>query len=79
MANDEAYDRVKAALAEVKQGIQRISGSEIELVAVDDGVVKIRVDSDRAGCCVSPESYKHFIEWVLKEKLPEVREVVAVD
>jgi Fe-S cluster biogenesis protein NfuA len=79
MSQDAAYDKVKAALAEVRQGVQRISGSEIELVAVDDGVVKIRVNGDWAGCCVSPESYKHFIEWLLKQRLPEVSEVIAVD
>ena len=79
MAKDAAYDKVKTALAEVRQGIQRIGGSGIDLVAVDDGVVKIRINGDWAGCCVSPESYKHFIEWLLKQRLPEVREVVAVE
>ena len=78
MAKDAAYE-VKTALAEIRQGIQRIGGSEIDLVAVDGGVVKIRINGDWAGCCVSPESYQHFIEWLLKQRLPEVREVVAVE
>ena len=79
MAQDVVYDKVKAALAEVRQGIQRISSSEIELVAIEDGVVKIRIKDGGAVCCVSSESYKHFIEWVLKQRLTEVKKVIAVE
>jgi Fe-S cluster biogenesis protein NfuA len=53
-------------------------GGDVELVEVEGGVVKLRLKGSCAGCPVATMTLKQGIERVLKEQIPEVKEVVAV-
>jgi Fe-S cluster biogenesis protein NfuA len=45
----------------------------------DDGVVKVRLTGACAGCPMSQFTLVNFVEATLKDKVPAVKEVVAVD
>ena len=68
---------VEAALAKVRPALQA-DGGDVELVDVTDGVVKLKLKGACSGCPMSTMTLKMGIERVLKEQLPEVKEVVAV-
>ena len=68
---EKALDKVREMLA--------AEGGNIELVDVSkDGIVKVRL-TGACGCCpMSQMTLKMGVERVLKEEVPEVKEVVAV-
>jgi len=70
-------EKVEAALAKIRPMLQA-DGGDVELVAVDKGVVKLKLKGACAGCPVATMTLKQGIERVLKEQIPEVREVIAV-
>jgi Fe-S cluster biogenesis protein NfuA len=51
-------------------------GGDVELIDVQDGVVKVRLKGACSGCPMSQMTLKNGIERLLKEKLPEVKSVV---
>jgi Fe-S cluster biogenesis protein NfuA len=54
-------------------------GGDVELVDVsDDGVVSVRLTGACGSCPMSTMTLKMGIERTLKEKIPEVKEVVQV-
>jgi len=53
-------------------------GGDAELVDVTEGVVKVRLKGACSGCPMSTMTLKQGIERILKERLPEVKEVIAV-
>ena len=53
-------------------------GGNVELVDVKDGVVSVKLTGACAGCPMSTMTLKNGIERTLKERVPEVKEVVSV-
>ena len=70
-------DRVEAALDQVRPALQA-DGGNVELVGINDGVVSVRLTGACGGCPMSTMTLKMGIEKVLKEQVPEVKEVLAV-
>ena len=70
-------EKVEAILNEIRPSLQA-DGGDVELVGVNDGMVSLRLTGACAGCPMSSMTLKMGIERILKEKLPEVKEVVAV-
>ena len=58
----------------------RMDGGDVELVDVDEseGVVKVRLTGACGGCPMSQMTLQMGVERVLKEKIPEIKSVVAV-
>lgn len=52
-------------------------GGNVELVEVNDGVVKVKLTGACAGCPMSTMTLKNGIERILKQEIPEVKEVVS--
>lgn len=69
--------RVEKALAKVRPMLERDGGS-VELVAVEDSVVKVRLTGACHGCPMSQMTLKAGIERIVKQEVPEVKEVIAV-
>ena len=70
--------KVELSLEKVR-GSLRADGGDVELVEVsDDGVVKLSLTGACAGCPMSAMTLKMGIERVLKQDIPEVKEVEAV-
>jgi Fe-S cluster biogenesis protein NfuA len=70
-------EKVEAALKKIRPALQA-DGGDVELVDVKDGVVKLRLRGACAGCPMATMTLQHGIERVLKEQVPEIKEVVAI-
>ncbi|MBA7628077.1 Fe/S biogenesis protein NfuA [subsurface metagenome] len=70
-------EKVEAALAQIRPALQA-DGGDVELIDVSQGVVKLKLKGACAGCPMATMTLKQGIERVLKERVPEVKEVVAV-
>lgn len=70
-------EKVEEALKEIRPGLQA-DGGDVELVDIEDGVVKVRLKGACAGCPMSQMTLAFGIERVLKEKIPEIKKVEAV-
>ena len=68
---------VSQALEDVRPSLQ-LDGGDVELVEVDDGVVRVRLLGRCTGCPMSQMTVKMGIESYLKKKVPGVKSVVAV-
>ena len=70
-------EKVEAVLNQIRPNLVR-DGGDVELVDVTDGIVKVRLTGACGGCPMASMTLKHGVERVLKEQVPEVKEVVAV-
>jgi len=71
-------DKVEAVLQEIRPMLQR-DGGDIELVEVkDNGQVLVRLQGACSGCPGAAMTLKMGVERLLKQKVPEVKEVVSV-
>ena len=68
---------VSQALEEVRPSLQ-VDGGDVELVDIEDGVVKVRLLGHCAGCPMSQITLKMGIESYLKKKVPGVKSVESV-
>ncbi len=72
-------EKVETALNKVRPYLQR-DGGDVELVSVeDDGTVKVKLKGACGGCPMATQTLKNGIERVLKEEVPEVKEVISVN
>ena len=70
-------EKIEAALGLIRPVLQA-DGGDVELVDVSDGVVKVKLTGACGGCPMATMTLRLGIERVLKEQVPEVKEVVAV-
>ena len=70
-------EKVEEILNKIRPMLVR-DGGNVELIDVNDGTVKVKLTGACAGCPMSTMTLKMGIEKILKEELPEVKEVVAV-
>ena len=71
-------EEVQKAIDLVRPSLQA-DGGDVELIDVsDDGTVKVRLTGVCHGCPMSQMTLKMGIEKVIKSKVPDVKEVVAV-
>jgi len=53
-------------------------GGDVELVDVNEGMVRLKLKAACDGCPMATMTLRHGIERLLKERIPEVKEVIAV-
>ncbi len=71
-------EKIEAALDKVRPQL-RMDGGDVKLVEVgQDGVVKVKLTGACGGCPMSQMTLKMGIERILKQEVPEVKQVVAV-
>jgi Fe-S cluster biogenesis protein NfuA len=70
-------EKVKLALDQIRPALQA-DGGDVELVEVKDGIVKVKLTGACGGCPMATMTLKKGIERVLKQQVPEVKEVVSV-
>ena len=71
-------DQVRAVLERIRPAVQA-DGGDIELVDVASDVVTIRFHGACHGCPSSSMTLHHGIERAIKDRVPGVQKVVAVD
>lgn len=67
---EKALDKIRPALM--------ADGGNVELIDVDDGVVKVKLTGACGGCPMSQMTLKMGIERMLKQEIPEIKEVESV-
>ena len=70
-------ERVEEVLDRVRPVLVR-DGGGVELVDVNDGTVEVKLTGACNGCPMSTITIKTVIEKLLKQEIPEVKEVVSV-
>jgi len=70
-------EKVEAALAQVRPALQA-DGGDVELVEVKEGTVRLKLKGACNGCPMATMTLRNGIERILKEQVPEVKEVIAV-
>ncbi len=72
-------EQVEQVLEQIRLNLQA-HGGDVELVEVtEDGVVSVRLQGACRGCPMAQQTLKMGIEALMKEELPEVQAVEAVD
>jgi len=72
-------EKVKDVLEALRPSLQS-HGGDVELVGTDgDKNVKVRLQGACQGCPGAQMTLRMGIERLLKEKVPEVKEVIAID
>lgn len=69
-------EKVEAALEKIRPTL-KADGGDIELIDVTDGVVKVKLTGACGTCPMSTMTLKMGVERILKEEVPEVKEVQA--
>ena len=70
-------DKVEEVLDKIRPSLIK-DGGNVELVSVNDGTVEVKLTGACVGCPMSTLTLKMGIEQILKQEIPEVKEVVAV-
>ena len=70
-------EKVEAALDKIRPAL-RADGGDVELVDVKDGVVTVRLTGACGSCPMSTMTLRMGVERVIKEEVPEIKELVAV-
>ena len=70
-------EKIEKALAKIRGALQQ-DGGDIELVGIENGVVKVRLKGACAGCPMSQMTMANFVEAELKKAVPEIKRVQAV-
>jgi len=70
-------EKVEEVLAQIRPMLEA-DGGGVELVDFTEGVVTVRLLGACGGCPMSTMTLQGGIERILKEQMPEVKEVVAV-
>ena len=71
-------DEVEAVLETIRPSLMA-DGGNVELVDIDDGVVKLRLVGSCSSCSSSTMTLKMGIERALKKAIPMVRCIEAVE
>ncbi|MBL7157690.1 MAG: NifU family protein [Candidatus Omnitrophica bacterium] len=71
-------ERVEAALNKIRPSLQADGGDVVLVDVTPDGVVKVKL-TGACGCCpMSQMTLKAGVERIVKQEVPEVKEVIAV-
>jgi Fe-S cluster biogenesis protein NfuA len=70
-------EKVQLVIDEIRPQLQ-MDGGDVELIAVVDGVVKVKLKGACHGCPMSQVTLKMGIERVIKQRIPEVVRVDSI-
>lgn len=70
-------EKVERALESIRPALQA-DGGDIQLVSVENGIVKVRLTGACGGCPMSQMTMTQGVEQVVKKAVPEIKRVVAV-
>ncbi|MBP5232797.1 MAG: NifU family protein [Planctomycetes bacterium] len=70
-------EKIKAVIAEIRPMLQA-DGGDVEFVGIEGTTVKVRLQGACHGCPHAAMTIKQGVEARIREVVPEVTEVVAV-
>jgi len=71
-------EKVEQAMEDVRKFLKQ-DGGDCEVVEAKDGVVKVRLQGSCRGCPFAAMTLKMRVEKIIKDRVPEVTEVVNVE
>jgi len=71
-------EKVQEVLNQIRPMLQA-DGGDVELVDIEEGVVKVHLKGACAGCPMSQMTLKNGIEKLLKKEIPEIVSVESAD
>ena len=77
MTPEEKYSEVEKALAEIRPFLNS-DGGDIELVSIEDNIVKVRLTGACISCSVNQMTLKSGVEMTIKKYVPEIISVINV-
>ncbi|MEG0697854.1 NifU family protein [Algoriella sp.] len=77
MTPEEKYSEVEKALAEIRPFLNS-DGGDIELVSIEDNIVKVRLTGACIACSVNQMTLKSGVEMTIKKYVPEIISVINV-
>ena len=77
IGGNKMREKVETALKEIRPSLQA-DGGNVELVDVENGIVKVRLTGACGGCPMSQMTLKQGIERYIKEAIPEISSLEAV-
>jgi|YelNatPaOPRAMG01_1025707.scaffolds.fasta_scaffold358372_2 Fe-S cluster biogenesis protein NfuA len=77
-SNENLRKKVEEALKDIKCFLQT-EGGDCELIDVSDGIAKVKLTGTCAGCPFAQLTLKMRVEKIIKERVPEIKEVVNVE
>ncbi|PRY99783.1 NifU family protein [Marinilabilia salmonicolor] len=78
MEKEQLKQRVLEALESIRPYLQSDGGDIVFVELTDDMQVKVQLTGACDGCPMSLQTLKGGVEMVVKQKVPEILEVVAV-
>lgn len=69
--------QVESVLNKIKPSITA-DGGDVELISVDKGIVKVKLKGACGRCPMAEMTLKMGIERMIKQEIPEIKEVIAV-
>jgi len=73
----EELNRIREVLEDIR-AILQADGGDLEFLGYEDGIVKLKLMGACGACPFSQMTLKMGIERILKEKVPEIKEVKAI-
>lgn len=70
-------EKVEELIEKIRPSLQA-DGGDIELISVEDGVVKVKLTGACGTCPMSQMTLKMGVEAVIKKNLPEIKRVETV-
>lgn len=70
-------EKIEKALEAIRPAL-RADGGDIQLVSVEDGIVKVRLTGACSGCQMAQMTMTQGVVQAIKEVVPEVNKVIAV-
>lgn len=71
-------EQIRDALELIRPAIQ-LDGGDIELLRVDGPTVTVKLFGTCETCPISPVTLKQGVERILKERVPGINEVIAIE
>ena len=70
-------EKIEAALNQIRPRLMA-DGGNVQLVDVNEGKVTLRLTGACGGCPMATMTLRQGIERVIKEQVPEIKEVIAI-
>ncbi|MDP9224471.1 MAG: NifU family protein [Actinomycetota bacterium] len=71
-------DQVREALDLIRPAIQ-LDGGDVQLSRIEGGVVTVQLFGTCENCPISPVTLKQGVERILRERVPGIIEVIAIE
>jgi len=78
MTHEETIRKIEEVLEQLRPNVQ-MDGGDIEFVKYEDGVVYVRLHGSCVGCPASIYTLKLGVEEAIRDQVPEIHEVVAIE